>query len=561
MTRPEEAPRRREEREEEPVLRASGLTVRFPGQEGHGAAVRGLDLHVAPGEVLALVGESGSGKSAATMGVLGLVPRGTEVGGSAVLGGRELVGLGERGLRGIRGRRAAVVFQEPMTSLNPVFTVGWQLREVLRVHLGMGRAAAHARARELLELVGLDEAERRLRGYPHQLSGGQRQRVMIAMALACDPEVLIADEPTTALDVTVQAGILRLLRGLADRLGTAIVLITHDMGVVAGVADRVVVMHRGEAVESGEVGRVLGAPRHDYTRRLLASVPRLGASSAAGAPPADAPPAADSGAAAPGSGDAAPALAVRELSVHYGSAVAVSGVSLTVARGETVGLVGESGSGKSTLGRCAVGLQRPSSGSVAVCGTEISGLSRRRMRPLRRSVQMVFQDPASSLNPRMTVGAMLAEPLRRFGPARGAALDRRVEALLEDVRLDPDMRHRYPHQFSGGQRQRVAIARALALEPDLLVADEPTSALDVSVQDEILELLTALQREKGFGCLFISHDLAVVERMSSRVAVMRGGELVEEGPTTRVLSDPEHPYTRTLLEAAPSVDAAPRATG
>ncbi|PSK95865.1 peptide/nickel transport system ATP-binding protein [Murinocardiopsis flavida] len=575
-----------------PVLRTAGLTVEIPGEHGE-APVRaavGVDLEVRPSEVLALVGESGSGKSVSTMSILGLVPRGASVAGSVVLDGRELVGLDARGLRGVRGKEAAVIFQEPMTSLNPVFTVGWQLREVLRLHMGATRAQAHDRSRELLELVGLDAPERRLRAYPHQLSGGQRQRVMIAMAVACDPKVLIADEPTTALDVTVQAEILDLLRDLRDRLGTAIVLITHDMGVVADIADRVAVMYKGEIVETGDVHQVLGAPRHAYTRRLLAAVPHLGAKAAAagsadtadtaedragspagaaedhgGAAAADSPEgvadARASTAAAPSPADAAPAAAerplaldVRDLVVDFGSFRAVKGVSIGVAAGEIVGLVGESGSGKSTLGRCAAGLTRAESGTVALAGTDISGLSRRRMRPLRRNVQMVFQDPASSLNPRMTAGDAIAEPLRRYGIARGAALAERVGALLADVALAPDTRHRYPHQMSGGQRQRVAIARALALEPALLIADEPTSALDVSVQAEVLELITGLQRRLGFACLFISHDLAVVEILAGRVAVMRNGEIVEEGPTARILHDPHHPYTRALVSAAPVPD-------
>ncbi|GAB3479029.1 ABC transporter ATP-binding protein [Nocardiopsis coralliicola] len=550
-----------------PVLRAQGLDVVLPGEtrDRPVRAVRGIDLEVRPAEVLALVGESGSGKSIGTMSMLGLLPRGAQVTGSAQLSGRELVGLPEKEMRSIRGSEAAVVFQEPMTSLNPVFTVGWQLRETLTRHRGMTRTQAHTRSVELLELVGLDDPERRLAGYPHQLSGGQRQRVMIAMAVACDPKVLIADEPTTALDVTVQAEILDLLRDLTERLGTAVVLITHDMGVVADIADRVAVMYRGEIVETGSVRQVLGAPEHAYTRRLLAAVPHLGAASAAPDEAAEAP-AAEEGADEPGdaagggaakapkAAPAAPALQVRDLVVEYGAFRAVKGVSLEVGRGEIVGLVGESGSGKSTLGRCAVGLARPTSGTVDVAGTAITGLSRRRMRPLRRSVQMVFQDPASSLNPRMTIGDAIAEPLRRYRVARGTELDDRVAKLLSDVALDPNARHRYPHQLSGGQRQRVALARALSLEPALLVADEPTSALDVSVQAEVLDLLTGLQDRLGFACLFISHDLAVVERLASRVAVMRSGEIVEEGPTGEVLHAPRHPYTRSLVAAAPVPD-------
>ncbi|GAB3715999.1 dipeptide ABC transporter ATP-binding protein [Nocardiopsis oceani] len=552
----------------EPVLRASDLTVDLPGEDRDSPvrAVSGIDLQVRSGEVLALVGESGSGKSMGTMAMLGLVPHGASVQGSARLRGRELIGLGERDLRGVRGKEVAFVFQEPMTSLNPVFTVGWQIREVLRLHMGLSRAAARTRAAELLELVGLDDPERRLGSYPHQLSGGQRQRVMIAMALACDPGLLIADEPTTALDVTVQAEVLELLRDLRRRLGTAILLITHDMGVVADIADRVAVLHRGEVVETGDVHQVLRAPEHPYTQKLLAAVPHLGSAraateqgrvfvherasteeSAAGPDDRSAP---EEGQGQP----PAPALEVRDLKVDFGSFKAVRGVSLTVGADEIVGLVGESGSGKSTLGRCAAGLTRPTSGTVSVGGTDISGLSRRAMRPLRRRMQMVFQDPASSLNPRMSIGDAIAEPLRRFRVARGADLHSRVADLLRDVALDPGMRERYPHQLSGGQRQRVALARALALGPSLLIADEPTSALDVSVQSEVLELLTGLQRRLGFACLFISHDLAVVELLASRVAVMRRGEIVEQGAARQVLSAPEHEYTRQLISAAPVPD-------
>ena len=552
----------------EPVLRASDLTVDLPGEDRDSPvrAVSGIDLQVRSGEVLALVGESGSGKSMGTMAMLGLVPHGASVQGSARLRGRELIGLGERALRGVRGKEVAFVFQEPMTSLNPVFTVGWQIREVLRLHMGLSRAASRTRAAELLELVGLDDPERRLGSYPHQLSGGQRQRVMIAMALACDPGLLIADEPTTALDVTVQAEVLELLRDLRRRLGTAILLITHDMGVVADIADRVAVLHRGEVVETGGVHQVLRAPEHPYTQKLLAAVPHLGSARTAtergrvsvrerasteesGAGPDDRSAPEEAQGQPP-----APALEVRDLKVDFGSFKAVRGVSLTVGADEIVGLVGESGSGKSTLGRCAAGLTRPTSGTVSVGGTDISGLSRRAMRPLRRRMQMVFQDPAASLNPRMSIGDTIAEPLRRFRVARGADLRGRVADLLRDVALDPGMRERYPHQLSGGQRQRVALARALALGPSLLIADEPTSALDVSVQSEVLELLTGLQRRLGFACLFISHDLAVVELLASRVAVMRRGEIVEQGAARQVLSAPEHEYTRQLISAAPVPD-------
>ncbi|RCV52207.1 ABC transporter ATP-binding protein [Marinitenerispora sediminis] len=534
-----------------PVLRFTDVSVRFATGGGEVRATSGITFDVRPAEVVAVVGESGSGKSVSALSSIGLLPRTGRVDGSITLDGRELLDLDERRMRSVRGNDVAVVFQEPMTALNPVFTVGWQLAEVLRRHLGMTRPAARDRARELLELVGIPDARRALRAYPHQLSGGQRQRVVIAMAVACDPKVLIADEPTTALDVTVQAEILDLLRDLRDRLRTAIVLITHDMGVVADLADRVVVMYRGEIVEQGDVRQVLTEPRHPYTARLLAAVPHLGR--AAGRAPDRARPAAGperDGAQA----DPPAALELRDLVVEYGAVRAVRGVSLRVDPGEVLGLVGESGSGKSTVGRCAAALQHPTSGTVHIAGRDVTGLPARRLRPLRRDFSIVFQDPASSLDPRMTVGDSVAEPLRMHRVCRGRALAGRVAELLDSVALGAGMRDRYPHELSGGQRQRVSIARALALEPRLLIADEPTSALDVSVQAEILDLFLDLQRRLGFGCLFISHDLAVVELLADRVAVMRGGEIVESGPASRVLGEPDHPYTRALLAAAPVPD-------
>ncbi|QVQ51451.1 ABC transporter ATP-binding protein [Spiractinospora alimapuensis] len=546
----------------EPVLSVADLAVRFQTEDGPFQAVSGIDLELHPAEVVAVVGESGSGKSVSAMSVLGLVPRQTSVAGSATLAGQELIGLDARSLRELRGREVAVVFQEPTTSLNPLFTVGWQLREVLTRHMGMSRRQANDRAAELLDLVGLDDPRRRLRSYPHQFSGGQLQRVMIAMAVACDPRVLIADEPTTALDVTVQAEILDLLRDLKSRLGTAILLITHDMGVVADIAERVLVMHQGHVVESGDVRQVLTAPRHEYTRRLLRSVPRLGGGPglsggemSVGEGPEQASLRAEETESDPGPEDTAPiVLEVNDLVVDYGAFRAVDHVRLEIRAGEIHGLVGESGSGKSTVGRCAAGLISPSSGSITVNGREITGLSRRQIRPMRRDFQIVFQNPASSLNPRMTIGASVGEPLRRFNVARGDELIHRVDELLRSVALDPAMRHRYPHQLSGGQRQRVSIARALSLEPSLLIADEPTSALDVSVQAEVLDLLRDLQRRLEFACLFISHDLAVVELLAAHVDVMRSGRVVESGPTARVLRAPEHPYTQALLAAAPVPD-------
>ncbi|GAA3732661.1 peptide/nickel transport system ATP-binding protein [Spinactinospora alkalitolerans] len=556
-----------------PVLRFSDLSVGFHTEGGPVRAASGVTFDVGPAEVVAVVGESGSGKTVSAMSLLGLLPNGASVEGSAALAGEELIGVGERRLRRIRGNEIAMIFQEPMTSLNPVFTVGWQLAEVLRGHKGMSRSAARERSRELLELVGIPDAARRLGAYPHQLSGGQRQRVVIAMAVACEPKVLVADEPTTALDVTVQAGILDLLRDLRDRLRTAIVLITHDMGVVADIADRVVVMYRGEIVETGPVAELFAAPEHPYTRGLLAAVPHLGRAETAPRDPdslaavgglkrsdaggdAEEKRTAGTTEAAEAAADASAALEISDLVATYGALTAVNGVSLSVAPGEVFGLVGESGSGKSTVGRCAAGLKSPASGTVAIAGHDITGLSRRRMRPLRREFGIVFQDPASSLDPRMTIGASVGEPLRTHRLCRGSELADRVATALEEVSLAPDLRNRFPHELSGGQRQRVSIARALVLGPKLLIADEPTSALDVSVQADVLELFLDLQRRLRFGCLFISHDLAVVELLADRVAVMRGGELVETGATASVLAAPQHDYTRRLLMAAPVPDPA-----
>ncbi|GAA4613404.1 ABC transporter ATP-binding protein [Saccharopolyspora hordei] len=515
------------------VLSFTDLRVRFHTEEGVTEAVRGVSFGVAPGEVLAVVGESGSGKSVTAMSALGLLPPTAEVTGRIELDG---VALGEQDLRRVRGKDVAMVFQEPMTSLNPVFTIGWQLVEAIRLHRDTSAAQARERAVELLELVGIPDPERRLKHYPHQLSGGQRQRVVIAMALACEPKVLIADEPTTALDVTVQAEILALLRDLRERLGTTILLITHDMGVVADLADRVVVMYRGEVVEQAAVGDLFRAPQHEYTEALLAAVPKLEVGRREETEPAE------------------PVLAVEDLVVSYGSHRAVDGVSLTIGRGEVLALVGESGSGKSTVGKCVARLLTPTEGRIVLNGQDISHLSARRLRPLRRGIGIVFQDPGSSLDPRMTIADSIAEPLRLHRVARGRELDDRVDALLEAVELGAAMRRRYPHELSGGQRQRVSIARALALEPELLIADEPTSALDVSVQDAVLELFQSLQARLRFSCLFISHDLAVVNLLARRVAVMHRGKVVEQGDRAQVLGDPQHAYTQRLLAAAPVPD-------
>ncbi|CAM4038511.1 ABC transporter ATP-binding protein [Kibdelosporangium persicum] len=494
-------------------------------------AAKAVSFSVRPGEVVAVVGESGSGKTVTAMSAMGLLPRKAEVTGEIVLGGRNIRQLTNKELRELRGNEIAMVFQEPMTALNPVHTIGWQLVEAITLHQDI--ADPKQKAVELLTMVGLDRPEQRLKQYPHELSGGMRQRVMIAMAIACDPKVIIADEPTTALDVTVQAEILDLLRELKDRLGTAIVLITHSMGVVADLADRVVVMYRGEVVEQGDVEDVLIRPGHDYTRRLLAAVPRLGSGSRQAEAATE------------------PVLKVRNLVVSFAGQRAVDDISFEIGKGEVLGLVGESGSGKTTAGRCTVGLQKPTHGSVELFGQDIARLSTRGMRPLTARIGMIFQDPASSLDPRMTVAECVAEPLVLH---KAKNHKERITELLDAVELGSVTRDRYPHELSGGQRQRVSIARALALDPDLLIADEPTSALDVSVQASILELFLDLQRRLKFSCLFISHDLAVVDMLANRVAVMHKGRIVEQGSRADVFGDPREQYTKRLLAAAPVPD-------
>jgi peptide/nickel transport system ATP-binding protein len=537
----------------EAVLSFDGLSVRFLTEDGTVDAVEGVTFSVGRGEVVAVVGESGSGKSVTSMSVLGLLPATGKVDGSVRLADTELLGLPESQLRSVRGDKIAMVFQEPMTALNPLLRVGQQVAEALRLHRDLRKAAALARAIELLTLVGIDQPERRVHQYPHELSGGLRQRVLIAMAVACEPEVIIADEPTTALDVTVQAEILELLRTLRAELGTAIVLITHSMGVVADIADRVVVMYQGRVVEQGPVREIFANPRHSYTQRLLAAVPRIGQRPAevTEAPPATAK---------KETVGEPPVLRVSDLVVDFsarrgaGTYQAVDRVSFEVAVGEVLGLVGESGSGKTTVGRCAAGLHPPNSGRIELFGTDIAGLSTRRLRPIRRRLGMVFQDPASSLDPRMAISECVAEPLVLNRVGSRADRQRRVRELLESVELPATLRGRYPHELSGGQRQRVSIARALALDPELLIADEPTSALDVSVQAGVLELFANLQRRLGFSCLFISHDLAVIDLVADRVAVMYRGRFVEQGNRAVVLHTPEHDYTKRLLACAPVPD-------
>ncbi len=563
------------------TLAVEGLSVSFATTERTVQAVRELSFDVGRGETVAIVGESGSGKSVTALSVMRLV----EHGGGRIASGRidfarrdgtriDLASAGAATMRDIRGAEIAMIFQEPMTSLNPVFTVGDQIGESIRLHQGRDRSAASAEALRMLELVRIPEARQVLTRYPHQLSGGMRQRVMIAMALSCRPNLLIADEPTTALDVTVQAQILALIRLLQDEMHMAVVFITHDMGVVAEIADRVVVMRDGRKVEDGDVLRIFAAPREPYTRALLAAVPRLGSmrgtdrpekyrlagSGGAKAPAAPAASRRDAG---------APLLKVRDLTTRFDVKAgffgrvrrrvhAVERVSFDLAAGETLALVGESGCGKSTTGRSLLRLVDIAGGSIEFEGRDIARLPASEVRPVRRDIQMIFQDPFASLDPRLTVGFSIAEPLLVHGVAKGREAEERVAWLLDHVGLSPDHAQRYPHEFSGGQRQRIAVARALALNPKIIVADEAVSALDVSIQAQIVNLLLDLQAEFGLSYLFISHDMAVVERVSHRVAVMYLGQIVEIGPRRAVFEDPRHPYTRRLMAAVPVADPAQR---
>ena len=532
-----------------PLLMIRDLNIDFEVDKVWIPAVRGIDLDLIAGEVLALVGESGSGKSTLAMAIPGLLADNARLTGSILLTGEELAGADEATLTEVRGGRVGVVFQEPMTAFNPVYTIGWQIIEAIRMHRDISANDARARAEELLDLVDMPEPAKRMDFYPHQLSGGQRQRAMIAQALACDPALLIADEPTTALDVTVQAEILDLLRDLRTRVDAGILLITHDLGVVADIADRIVVMKDGVVVESGSSATLFSDPQQPYTRLLLASVPHLGRGKLT----------ATESSPAPESAPPVPALFLREATVEFKSGSrnafqAVGAVTLEVGASEVVGLVGESGSGKSTLGKAAVGLVRLTSGSVHLAGVDITKLSQRELREPRKQVGVVFQDPGSSLNPRWPVGQAIAEPLALHTELTAIQRIARVDELLEQVQLSRSLRNRYPHQLSGGQRQRVGIARALALNPALVIADEPTSALDVSVQARVLRLLRELQAAHGFACLFISHNLAVVEELSDRVVVMRSGRLVESGPTETVLNNPTEEYTARLIAAVPVPD-------
>jgi peptide/nickel transport system ATP-binding protein len=532
----------------EPVLRVEGLCVSVRMEAGLKPLVQDLSFALAKGETLAIAGESGSGKSITSLAIMGLLPPPAVrvTGGRVVLAGQDLTGMPEASLRAIRGDRIAMIFQEPMTSLNPVMTVGAQLTEAIRAHEPVGRGEAAKRAIEALKAVRLSEPERRMRQYPHELSGGMRQRVMIAMALALRPEVLIADEPTTALDVTVQREVLDLLRDLQRDLGTAIILITHDMGVVAEMADRVIVMRQGRQVETATTVDIFARPQADYTRALLAAVPRMG-QAAARAPVMS-----------------EPVARLTDVVVRYPlrggllggitqNVHAVEHLSFDIRKGETFALVGESGCGKSTIAKALVGLA-PHQGRIEIAGQAMEGLDAAAMKAMRRRVQMVFQDPMAALNPRMKVGDLIAEPLMIHGIGDAASQRAKAADLMARVGLEPDHFDRYPHEFSGGQRQRICIARALALQPELVIADESVSALDVSVQARVLELLRALQREFGVAYLFISHDMAVVDSISDRVGVMYLGQIVELGTRAQIFGNPQHPYTRRLIEAVPLPD-------
>jgi microcin C transport system ATP-binding protein len=530
------------------LLSVSGLRVAFPGSQGELEAVRGISFDIDKGKTLALVGESGSGKSVTALSILRLLPPSARVGGRIIHDGTDLVTASDRKLREVRGNAISMIFQEPMTSLNPLHTVERQIGEILSVHRGMGKSAARQRTLELLHDVGIADAEHRLAAFPHQLSGGQRQRVMIAMALANEPDLLIADEPTTALDVTVQAQILELLRGLQRRLGMAVLFITHDLGIVRRMADETCIMTQGEIVERGPTETIFAAPQHPYTQKLLAAEPR------------GAPPVAD---------EAAPVLVeAAGLKVWFpirrgflrrtvGHVKAVDGIDLVVRAGETVGVVGESGSGKTTLGRALLRLVS-SQGRIVFAGTEIQHASWAAMRPRRKDMQIVFQDPFGSLSPRMPVGEIVGEGLRVHFPRLTAAdRDRRVVRALEEVGLDPAARERYPHEFSGGQRQRISIARAMVLEPKFVVLDEPTSALDVSIQAQVVDLLRELQQRHGLAYLFISHDLKVVRALANHILVMKDGRMVETGPAAEIFAHPQTDYTRALMAAAFDIAALP----
>ena len=559
------------------LLSVRNLSTAFRVDGQWRTVVENLSFDLAPRETLAVVGESGSGKSVTALSTMRLLPEiNSRIQGEILFEGKNLLGLPEDEMRTLRGNRLAMIFQEPMTSLNPVLPIGFQISETLMYHRGMDRQAAEREALRLLERVRIPAAATRLTDYPHQLSGGMRQRVMIAISLACRPKVLIADEPTTALDVTIQAEILELIKLLQDEEGMSVIFITHDMGIVAEIADRVLVMLKGHKVEESETATLFAHPKEAYTRALLSAVPRLGSMKGIKNPEPFAiidavtgqqhkPPAHDFSVPQ----NTEPLLTVKNLVTRFdvrsglfanvsARVHAVENVSFDLRPGETLALVGESGCGKSTTGRSILRLVEPSAGEIRYNDQDVRGLDATGLRQMRQSIQMIFQDPFASLNPRKTVGMAIAEPILVHGLAQENEAPEIVAGLLKRVGLDPSMASRFPHEFSGGQRQRVCIARALALKPRLIVADEAVSALDVSIKAQVVNLLMELQAEMGLAFLFISHDMAVVERISHRVAVMYLGEIVEIGPRDRIVSDPAHPYTRKLMQAVPIPDPAHR---
>jgi peptide/nickel transport system ATP-binding protein len=556
-----------------PILSVSNLTTSFRVEGLWKPVVRNVSFSIAPKETVAVVGESGSGKSVTALSIMRLTPSGnSKIEGSIKLAGQELLTLPDPAMRKIRGNDMAMIFQEPMTSLNPVLTIGFQIAESLILHRGMSRSEAEAETVRLLEKVRIPAAKSRFNEYPHRFSGGMRQRVMIAMALACKPKLLIADEPTTALDVTIQAQILQLIKLLQDEEGMSVLFITHDMGVVAEIADRTVVMYNGEAVETGGTEDIFARAKHPYTRSLLSAVPKLGSMDGKARPmrfpvvdrltgesdiPEETPDTVEAA--------ARPVLEVSKLTTRFdirsgilgrvsGRVHAVENVSFSVLPGETLALVGESGCGKSTTGRSVMRLIEPQAGSVLLDGVDVLKLNQHDLREQRKRMQMIFQDPFASLNPRMNVGAAIAEPLLINKLATRSKAREQTAELLRRVGLSPDMANRFPHEFSGGQRQRICIARALAVEPRLIVADESVSALDVSVKAQVINLMLELQARMKLAYLFISHDMAVVERVSHRVAVMYLGEIVEIGPREAIFGNPQHPYTKRLLAAVPIAD-------
>ena len=557
---------------DQPIARIRKLRVEFQTKDGPVVGVEDVSFAVHPGETVCIVGESGSGKSVSSLSLMRLV----EFGGGEIVGGEllfdrrdgagmNLANADQDLMKQIRGNEIGMIFQEPMTALNPVFTVGRQLTEGLRIHKDMSRAQAVDRALELLRQVRISEPERRLKQFPHELSGGMRQRVVIAMAMACEPRLLIADEPTTALDVTIQAEILALMDRLKRETGTAVMFITHDMAVVAQMADRVVVMFRGTKVEEGTVKEIFENPRHDYTRALLAAVPKLGEMQGKAAPAPMKLPGVEGQNTAPIPGTEEVVLTVRNLTTRFpvkggllrrviSNVHAVEDVSFTLNRGQTLGLVGESGCGKSSAGRSILRLVEPMSGEVNLDGVDVMKLGPAGLRKARLDMQMIFQDPFASLNPQMQLVDQVAEPMRNYGVASGSELQDRVARLFDKVHLPRGFMRRFPHEMSGGQRQRIAIARALALNPKLIIADEAVSALDVSVQAQVLNLMMELQSELNLSYLFISHDMAVVERVSHHVGVMYLGRIVELGPRSPVFENPRHPYTQALMKAVPIAD-------